>query len=57
MIGAPIDALFTPDPIFLVLIRIILLLTALFFYMGFVMPDWVQKMLKLEIEEQPTPTS
>ncbi len=57
MIGAPIDALFTPDPIFLVLIRIILLLTALFFYMGFVMPDWVQKMLKLEIKEKPTPTS
>ncbi|TFG23625.1 MAG: hypothetical protein EU529_06700 [Promethearchaeota archaeon] len=57
MIGAPIDALFTPDPIFLVGIRIILLLTALFFYMGFVMPDWVKKLLKLEMEEHPTPTS
>lgn len=57
LIGAPIDALFTPAPIFLVFIRIILLLTGLFFYMGFVMPDWVQKMLKLEIEEQPKPTS
>ena len=57
LIVAPMDALFTPTPIFLVIIRIILLMAALFFYMGFVMPDWVQKMLKLEMEEQPTPTS
>ena len=57
MIGAPIDALYTPEPIFLVLIRIILILTALFFYLGFVMPNFLKKLLKLEMEEQPTPPS
>ena len=49
--GAITDALIELTPIFLIIIRTIITISALTFYMGFVMPDWVKRVLKLEIEE------
>ncbi|MFX1393658.1 MAG: hypothetical protein ACFFAH_08790 [Promethearchaeota archaeon] len=51
LIGAIMDASIELTPIFLIIIRIILIIAALTFYMGFVMPDWVKKMLNLDLEE------
>ncbi|MFX1393659.1 MAG: hypothetical protein ACFFAH_08795 [Promethearchaeota archaeon] len=49
--GAITDALFDLIPIYLIIIRSLLAIAALTFYMGFVMPTWVIKMFNLNIEE------
>ncbi len=51
IIGGIADGLLVLTPIFLIIVRIILLIAGFLFYIGLLMPDWVKKFLDLEIEE------
>ncbi|MFX1259098.1 MAG: hypothetical protein ACFFAN_14680 [Promethearchaeota archaeon] len=47
-IGAIADAVFELSVISLVIFRVILLLSSIFFYIGFIMPNWIKKILGIE---------
>ena len=47
-ISAIFDALIEMGPILLVIIRIILALAMFFFYLGFILPKWIKKILSIE---------
>jgi len=53
-ISATFDAIVEMGPFLLILIRIILALATFFFYLGFILPKWSKKLLK--IKEEPLPT-
>ncbi|TFF96477.1 MAG: hypothetical protein EU547_06405 [Promethearchaeota archaeon] len=48
-IAAISDAMIDLGPIFIIIIRLILILANLFFYMGFLLPKWVRKLLNLPL--------
>ena len=47
-ISAIFDALIEMDSLMLVIIRIILALAMFFFYLGFILPKWIKKLLTIE---------
>jgi hypothetical protein len=50
-IGAVGDSLIELDIISLIIIRFFMLISTTFFYIGFIMPKWMQKILKLEKQQ------
>jgi len=50
-ISAIFDALIEMDSITLVIIRIILVISNLFFYLGFILPRWIRKILSIKEEK------
>jgi hypothetical protein len=49
--GAVFDAIVEMTAIFLIIIRIILILSTFFFYLGFILPKWAQKVLAIYKEK------
>ena len=49
-ISAIFDAIIEMGPILLVLMRIILALATFFFYLGFILPGWIKKLLSIKEE-------
>jgi len=47
-ISAIFDALIEMDSLLLIIIRIILALAMFFFYLGFILPKWIKKLLSIE---------
>ncbi|TFG15993.1 MAG: hypothetical protein EU535_00095 [Promethearchaeota archaeon] len=47
-VGAVGDALLELNTIMLIIIKIILMISSLFYYIGFIMPKWMRKLLKIE---------
>jgi hypothetical protein len=50
-ISAIFDALIDMNALTLVIIRIILVISNLFFYIGFILPKWVMKILSIKEPE------
>ncbi|MEJ2293596.1 MAG: hypothetical protein P8Y23_02390, partial [Candidatus Lokiarchaeota archaeon] len=47
-IGAIGDGFLELNPITLIIFRIFMLLSSTFYYLGFILPKWVRKLLKIE---------
>ena len=47
-ISAIFDALIEMSPLLLIIIRIILALAMFFFYLGFILPKWIKKILSIK---------
>jgi len=52
--AATFDAIIPMETFLLVVIRLILMATTVFFYLGFILPKWIKKILKIEEEDLPT---